>query len=477
MKYVIGIDGGTQSTKVAIYDLNGNIICEESVKLLPLYIPDAETAEHPNDDLWDSLVKACRALMQKFEGNKEDILGIGLGSIRCCRSYLKEDGSLAYPIINWMDKRLAKPFQNDIPDVAYISTTTGYLTVRLTGQFKDTTANYEGIYGPFDKKEWKWSENPEDYKEYNLTRDMLFDLVMPGDMLGAVTKEASEETLLPEGCPVIATANDKAVEGLGAGIRNDGSVLVSLGTYIGGMMRGKEYTETSVWYWSNLSAIPQEYLYETSIGIRRGMWSISWFKELLGEELEAKAKSLGVSVEQILEGEAKDIKTGSEGLITVGEFLAPNNLPFRKAMIIGFDGRHKRAHMYRSLLEAIAMTMKIGVDAMCDELGVKPSQVIVSGGGSNSPLFMQIFADTFGIKSVRNVVNNAAGLGAAINAAVGVGYYPDYETAINNMVKIRDSYEPNLENTKVYHQVINQVYMNIKEYSDPVNKKIYEIFG
>ena len=99
----------------------------------------------------------------------------------------------------------------------------------------------------------------------------MFDLVMPGDLLGYVTKEASEATLLPEGCPVIATANDKAAEGLGAGLRDDGSVLVSLGTYIGGMMRGKAYTDTASEYWSNLSAIPYEYLYETSVGIRRGI--------------------------------------------------------------------------------------------------------------------------------------------------------------------------------------------------------------
>ena len=61
-----------------------------------------------------------------------------------------------------MDKRLAKPYQNDIKDMAYLSTTTGYLTVRMTGQFKDTAANYEGVYGPFDKKEWKWSDDPQD---------------------------------------------------------------------------------------------------------------------------------------------------------------------------------------------------------------------------------------------------------------------------------------------------------------------------
>ncbi len=477
MKYVIGIDGGTQSTKIGIYDLEGNIICEEKMTLRPLYVPDADTAEHPDDDLWDSLVTVSRNLMQKFEGNKEDILGIGLGSIRCCRTYLKKDGTLAYPVINWMDKRLAKPYQNDIPEMAYLSTTTGYLTVRMTGAFKDTAANYEGVYGPFDKKEWKWSDNPADYEPYNIKRENLFDLVMPGEVLGYVTKEASQATLLPEGCPVIATANDKAAEGLGAGIRDDGSCLVSLGTYIGGMMRGNVYTETSVDYWSNLSAIPHEYLYETSVGIRRGMWSVSWFKELLGDPMEEKAQSLDVSVEQLLEEEAKQIAPGSEGLITVGEFLAPNALPYRKAMFIGFDGRHKRAHMYRSILESIAMTMKMSVDAMCKELDMQPTQVIVSGGGSNSPLFMQIFADVFGIRSVRNVVNNAAGLGAAINAAVGVGAYPDYETAMEHMVRIRDGFEPNLEHTKTYDQIINTIYKDIKEYSDPINKKIYDMFG
>lgn len=477
MKYAIGIDGGTQSTKVGIYDLDGNVICEEKVTLRPLYVPDADTAEHPDDDLWDSLVSACRGLMQRFKGNPNDILGIGLGSIRCCRTYLKKDGTLAYPVINWMDKRLAKPYQNDIKDMAYLSTTTGYLTVRITGEFKDTAANYEGVYGPFDKKEWKWSDDLEAYSEYNITRENLFDLVMPGETLGFVTKEASEATLLPEGCPVIATANDKAAEGLGAGIRDDGSVLVSLGTYIGGMMRGKEYADTAVDYWPNLSAIPGEYLYETSVGIRRGMWSVSWFKELLGEGMEEKARQMGVSVEELLESEAKMVGAGSDGLITVGEFLAPNSMPYRKAMFIGFDGRHKRAHMYRSILEAIAMTMKMSVDAMCDEQGVKPKQVIVSGGGSNSPLFMQIFADVFGIRSVRNVINNAAGLGAAINVAVGTGAYPDYDTAIDKMVRIRDSFEANLVHTAMYDKIINNIYRNIKDYSDPINKKIYELFG
>ena len=40
---------------------------------------------------------------------------------------------------------------------------------------------------------------------------------MPGDVLGYVTEEAAKATGLPQGVPVVATSNDKAVEGLGTG--------------------------------------------------------------------------------------------------------------------------------------------------------------------------------------------------------------------------------------------------------------------
>ena len=477
MKYIIGIDGGTQSTKVGIYDLEGNVVCQARKELRPLYVPDADTAEHPEDDLWDSLKAVCSEVMEQFQGDAQQIIGIGLGSIRCCRVYLKQDGTLAYPVINWMDRRLSKPYQKDLPETAYITTTTGYLTHRLTGEKKDTAANYEGVYGPLDRENWKWSEDAQDYIPYNLTRKMLFDLVLPGDELGKITKKANEETGLPEGCPVYATANDKAAEALGAGLYNEDSVLVSLGTYIGGMMKGDRYIDAAKHYWTNLADVPYEYLYETTDGIRRGMWSITWFKELLGKEIEETAASMRKSVEDLLEEEAKEIAPGSEGLITVGEFLAPNSAPYRKALFIGLDGRHKRAHMYRSIMESIAMTMEISVKNMCNELEREPERLIISGGGSNSDLFMQIFADVFGMKTVRNVISNTAGMGAAINAAVGAGCYADYKTAVEKMVKIKDAFEPNQKHHDLYEKVINEVYADIKDYIDPVNQKIHSIFG
>lgn len=96
-KYIIGIDGGSQSTKVVMYDLEGSVVCEGKGLLQPMHTPYADTAEHPDDDLWASLCFAGHDLMSQFAGNKEDIVGIGLGSIRCCRALLKADGTPAAP--------------------------------------------------------------------------------------------------------------------------------------------------------------------------------------------------------------------------------------------------------------------------------------------------------------------------------------------------------------------------------------------
>lgn len=166
-KYIIGIDGGSQSTKVVMYDLEGNVVCEGKGLLQPMHTPDADTAEHPDDDLWASLCFAGHDLMSQFAGNKEDIVGIGLGSIRCCRALLKADGTPAAPLISWQDARVTRPYEHTNPDVAYITSFSGYLTHRLTGEFKDNIANYFGQW-PVDYKSWAWSEDAAVMEKFNI---------------------------------------------------------------------------------------------------------------------------------------------------------------------------------------------------------------------------------------------------------------------------------------------------------------------
>lgn len=472
-KYLMGIDEGSQSAKITIFDIEGNIVCEGKAPLRPYNLPKPGYVEHPDDDWWDAICKASKNCMAKFEGDPKDIVGIGLCTIRCCRAYLKEDGSLAQPALSWMDIRLSQPYTHENPDVKYIVASSGYITHRLTGEKKDTIANYE--YGwPVDVDNWKWSDNPEAYKATGMPKEMLFDLVMPGDILGYVTEEVAKATGLPAGVPVVATSNDKAVEGLGTGCMGDSTVCISLGTYTSAMMEGKENLKGTSYAWPKFSCMPNKYLYDSN-GIRRGMWTVSWYRDILGEGYAKLAEEKGMSPEEALGLEAEKVSVGSDGLMTVLNWLANVDARYQKGIMIGFDGRHTRGHIYRSILEAVAMTMKGHVSDMCNEVGTTIEKLIITGGGSNSDLFMQIFADVFNIPVVRNEVNGAAGLGSAICAAVAANVYDSFESAVEHMVRIKDTFTPIAENAEIYSKMI-PVYSEITKYTDPILKKSYEIF-
>ncbi len=473
-KYIIAIDEGSQSAKVSIFDTEGHIVCEDRAPLLPYDLPAPGLVEHPGDDWWDAICKACEKTMAKFEGDPADIVAIGLCTIRCCRAYLKKDGSLAQPAMSWMDVRVSKPYEHTNPEVAYIVASSGYITHRMTGEKKDTVANYE--YGwPVDVDQWKWSEDPQAYIDTGMPREMLFELVMPGDILGYVTKEAAEATKLPQGVPVVATSNDKAVEGLGTGCMGDTTACISLGTYTTAMMEGKENLQGTSYAWPKFSCVPNKYFYDSN-GIRRGMWTVSWFRDILGEGYLKLAKEQGISAEELLSREAGEVPAGSDGLMTVLEWLAPVDAPYKKGVMIGFDGRHTRGHIYRSILEAVALTLKKHVDDMCNEIHVTLDKLIITGGGSNSDLFMQIFADVFNLPVVRNEVNGAAGMGAAICGAVAAGIYGSFEEAVEKMVRYKDTFEPQSEQVAFYQKML-PIYLGITKHTDEVLKQSYELFN
>ena len=171
--------------------------------------------------------------------------------------------------MSWMDTRAYQPYIPDDPELAYLTTSSGYMTHRFTGQFRDSAAN-NILQWPIDTDTWQWSKDQAVLDEFNVTRDMLFELQMPGDIAGYVTADAAAATGIPEGLPVVTTANDKAVEALGSGSIDEHSALISLGTYIASMVHGRENRKTPADFWTNFACIPNRYLYESG-GVRRGI--------------------------------------------------------------------------------------------------------------------------------------------------------------------------------------------------------------
>ena len=118
-----------------------------------------------------------------------------------------------------------------------------------------------------------------------LSRDMLFDLVKPGECLGC-QRRFSRSIRSEQGCQVIATAHDKAVE---AGLQTIFGAYFT-GTYIGAMIPNEDPLRSFQNSWVFPSAVPDVFLNEC-MGVRRGMWTVSWFCDELGTA-SRKAKSL-----------------------------------------------------------------------------------------------------------------------------------------------------------------------------------------
>ncbi len=480
--FVVGVDVGTQSAKVLIFADSGEVVAEGHQALRPLEIPAPNRAVHPDDDLWDALAAAFRSAVAGFTGSgfdTADIKAMGICIIRCCRVLLRADGSLAHPVINWMDERLDHPHahEDQYGEVSYITTTSGYIGLRLTGERVDTCANLIGWW-PVDDVAMDWSDDPELWDSCRLNRDQVFDLVKPGEEVGRLSAEAADAIGLPAGLPVVATAHDKAVEALGSGALEPGVGLVSLGTYIAAMTHGARYVPDAESFWTFQASLPGSFLYECW-GVRRGMWSVSWFRDEFGAAAASGVVAVNdpdsdASLEELLNAEAAAVPAGSDGLLTIHDWAAPPHAPFRKGAMIGFDGRHTRAHMYRSVLEGIALRLKAHMDPMAAELDQPFTRLIVSGGGANSDLMMQILADVLGVPASRNELRSSAAIGCAVNAGMAAGLWASAEEATDRLVTRDDTFEPIVEHTRMYVE-LSAIESSVHSHLDPVTECLYQI--
>ena len=109
----------------------------------------------------------------------------------------------------------------------------------------------------------------------------------------------------------------------------DKTACISLGTYTTAMMEGKENLKGTSYAWPKFSCVPNKYFYDSN-GIRRGMWTVSWFRDVLGDSYIQMAKEKGMSAEELLSEEAEKVPAGSDGLMTVLDWLAPVDARYKK---------------------------------------------------------------------------------------------------------------------------------------------------
>ena len=146
-----------------------------------------------------------------------------------------------------------------------------------------------------------------------------------------------------------------------------------------------------------------------------------------------------------------------------------------RGAIIGFGDVHTRAHIYRAILEGLAYALREGAERMMKRTGLPITELRVAGGGSQSDAAMQITADIFGLPATRPHVYEASGLGAAIDAAVGVSLHRNFETAVAEMTHKGDTFTPNPEARGVYEGLYQRVYRRMYDRLRPLYEEMREI--
>ncbi|HEX9117250.1 MAG TPA: FGGY-family carbohydrate kinase, partial [Anaerolineae bacterium] len=151
--------------------------------------------------------------------------------------------------------------------------------------------------------------------------------------------------------------------------------------------------------------------------------------------------------------------------------------PEAKGAIVGFGDVHTRAHLYRAILEGLAYALREGKQRIEQRSGVPITALRVAGGGSQSDAAIQLTADVFGLPAARPHVYETSGLGAAIDAAVGLGLHPDFRSAVRAMTRIGAVFEPDASAHAIYDALYSRVYSKMYTRLRPLYEEIGRITG
>jgi sugar (pentulose or hexulose) kinase len=484
---VLAFDMGTQSIRALLINPKGEILYKAQKAFDPAYYSTAPgRAEQKPDVYWDALAETSRTLKAKAGGLWNSVIAVTLATIRDTSVCLDENNEPVRDVIVWLDDRTVAakdlpPLSGGVqtilklarlsalvemqrkkshcnwlaayqPDVwektktfAFIST---WLNYKLTGNLADS---YAGMIGhlPYDNKRRAWMK-PNDLRTmvFALDSSRLCPLVAPGDTLGTITAEASAQTGIAQGLPLIATGSDKGCETLGVSCLSSEKAALSFGTTATVQVSTKNWFEPM----PNMpayTAIAPSY-YNPEIQIYRGYWLLSWFKREFAAKEIVQAELQGISAEQLLDKRLQEIPPGCDGLVMQPYFTPSPDMLHAKGVAVGFSGAHTRIHLYRAIIEGLNFALLQGLESLQTRGKLNITKIFVAGGGSQSDEICRITASQFGLPVYRTQTYEACGIGEAIAAFVSKGIFSSYEQGVGEMVSVMDEFLPDKTDHAIY---------------------------
>ncbi|TVR33341.1 MAG: xylulokinase [Spirochaetaceae bacterium] len=301
-----------------------------------------------------------------------------------------------------------------------------YLVCRLTGVLATDYTDASGT-AALDLAGRSWSA--EILELSGIDSGLLPDIHDSSARIGAVHDAAAHQCGLAAGTPVVIGAGDGPCGNLGAGVLRQGKAYLYLGTSSWVSVASPQMLTDADMVLFNLCSVDPRtiYVYGT---MQMGGGSFQWFKETFAVSEMQCAELTGENPYNYLTAQAAQSPPGARDLVFLpylrGE-RSPHWNPRARGAFVGLTASHTRADIIRSVMEGVACNLKIIRDAIASE-GAVVSEMRVIGGGAESALWRQIFADVFGeTLHVPVLLEGANTLGAALLGGVGVGLFDSLE--------------------------------------------------
>lgn len=469
---LLGIDLGTQSVRVALLDLDGQIVALAAAPQVIEVERPGWAAQDP-DAWWAATVSGIRQVLAEAGAQPGDILAVGADAQMHAAIPLSRSGELlSHSVPLWCDKRaagLVRAFESDAvaaramqlaanpPLAAWVGfkirwlrenepnlyhrtwkvvTGASFVNQRLTGEVAVDWSEASGFF-LLDAERMAWSEELAGCLDVGL--DKLPPLMRSSEIVGRVTADAGRLTGLAPGTPVVAGAGDMLCMLLAAGLTQPGQAVDISGTA----------SDFCVFSERPVLDPPIQNLHHAVAGwvpfgiVESGGGALQWLKnELAGIEREQAALA-GANPYEVLDVLASDVPPGSDGLLFMPYLMGERILgtPYARGALVGITPRTGVGAMARAVMEGVCFELRRTLE-IAERAGAPVTSVFTTGGGARSNLWSQIKADIYE-RPVRKIEASEGGVvGSAILAGVGAGVFADAEAGVARWVRTDRVFEP-----------------------------------
>lgn len=440
MSHLLGIDIGSTNLKAAIFRRDGSLVSRAS---LPNEVdsPQWGWAEYNADRMWNNLVSCLRSCLSSA-AEPLKIAALSISSMGEVGVPLDRDYIPLYPAISWFDRRTTSQadwwrcnfgrervfsisgmpldpmysvnkimwLRANTPDVfrhmRKWACMPDFVVWKLTGRLcTDYTIASRTM--AFDVRKKSWS--PEICEAAGVDPDVMPEVAPSGTVVGGVTPEASKESGIPEGTPVVLGGHDHACVAVALGLAEQGNVVDSTGTGEA-LVLVKDSADLPLAaastnrYACYPHCVPERYLVLGHLGVVGGV--LDWVSSLLGRNLEP-------------------LEIRPDLPVYIPHFNSDSHTVGESGAWLGLSPACDARDLLSSVMEGMCYWFRQSLE-LTELVGSRPAIKLV-GGLARYHQLTQLKADVMGSPIEVFDYPDLALLGAAIVAGIGVGVYDSWE--------------------------------------------------